>query len=156
MKILAIEDNDDKFNRVAELTTIACPSSSLARACDLFEAERMIEEPGWDLLLLDMTLDLKRGGAIRPSSAQDYTGGMKIIGQMYWDELVVPTIIITAFDSFPASREDGNGAVIGLEAVEGEARDKLGDLLIGTVRHGPDGWEEELLALLDRAKGRSE
>lgn len=127
---------------------------SLTRACDLYEAERMIEEPGWDLLLLDMTLDLRRGGVRRPSSAQDYTGGLKIIGQMYWDELLGPTIIITEFESFPASREDGNGAVIGLEAVEGEAREKLGDLLIGTVRHGPDGWEEELLALLDKAKAR--
>ena len=45
-------------------------------------------------------------------------------------------------------------AVIGLEEVEGEARAKLGDLLICTVRHGPDGWEEELLALLDKAKAR--
>lgn len=69
----------------------------------------MIEEPGWDLLLLDMTLDLRRGGVRRPSSAQDYTGGLKIIGQMYWDELLAPTIIITAFDSFPSQRRAKTG-----------------------------------------------
>jgi hypothetical protein len=152
MKILAVEDNDEKFERVAELAAVACPNLNITRARDLYEAERLIEEPGWELLLLDITLDLKRGGARRQSGAQDYTGGMKIIGQMYWDDIAVPTIIITAFDSFPASRDGGNGAVIGLEAVEGEARDKLGDLLIGTVRHGPDGWEDELLALLAKAK----
>lgn len=154
MKVLAIEDNDEKFDRVAELTAGAYQNLNLVRACDLYEAERMIEQPGWDLLLLDMTLDLKRGGASRPSSAQDFTGGMKIIGQMFWDDIAVPTIIITAFDSFPSSRDDGKGAVIGLEAVEVEARDKLGDLLIGTVRHGPDGWENELLTMLDKAKAR--
>jgi hypothetical protein len=156
MKVLAIEDNDEKFDRIAELTAGVCATLELTRAWDLYEAERLIEKPGWDLLLLDMTLDLKRGGARRQSSAQDYTGGMKIIGQMYWDDIAVPTIIITAFDSFPASRDDGNGAVIGLEAVEGEARDKLGNLLIGTVRHGPDGWEGELLALLAKAKAGGE
>ena len=153
-RVLIVEDNDDKFERVAEITKATYPSSSLSRACDLFEAERAIEEPGWTLLLLDMTLDLKRGGARRPGTAQDYTGGIKIIGQMYWDEITVPTIIITAFDSSPSSRDDGNGAVIGLEAVEGEAREKLGQMLIGTVRHGPDGWEDELRTLLDRAGAR--
>ena len=156
MKVLAIEDNDDKFDRVAELTASACPKWRLTRACDLYEAERLVEEPGWELLLLDMTLDLKRGGANRQSNAQDFTGGMKIIGQMYWNDIAVPTIIITAFDSFPASRDDGNGVVIGLEAVEAEARDKLGELLIGTVRHGPDGWEDELLALLAKVEAGRE
>ena len=150
MRVLAIEDNDDKFERVAEVVLSALPTVSLVRACDLFEAERAIEEEGWDLLLLDMTLDLKRGGARRAGTAQDYTGGMKVIGQMYWDELMVPTIIITAFDSFPSSRSGGDGAVIGLEAVELEASEKLADLLIGTVRNGPEGWEDELRALLAR------
>ena len=151
MRVLAIEDNDDKFERVAEIVDSALPTASISRACDLFEAERAIEETGWDLLLLDMTLDLKRGGARRAGTAQDYTGGMKIVGQMYWDELAVPTIIITAFDSFPSPRSGGDEAVIGLESVEREAREKLGNLLIGTVRHGPEGWEDELRALLSRA-----
>jgi DNA-binding LytR/AlgR family response regulator len=151
-RILAIEDNDDKFERVAAVTQIALPTATIFRARDLYEAEQAIEEEGWDLLLLDITLDLKRGGARRPGTAQDYTGGLKIIAQMYYDEISVPTVIITAFDSFPAARNDGNGAVIGLEAVEREARSRLGDLLIGTVRHGPDGWEDELRTLLDRAR----
>lgn len=150
MRVLAIEDNDDKFERVAEIVKSELPDVSLARACDLFEAEREIERPGWDLLLLDMTLDLRRGGARRPGTAQDYVGGMKVVGKMYWDELAVPTIIITAFDSFPSPTKGGDGAVIGLESVHREAGEKLGDLLIGTVRHGPEGWEDELKQLLAR------
>lgn len=149
-RILVIEDNDDKFERVAAIAKSALPTASLTRACDLYEAERAIEENRWDLLLLDMTLDLKRGGASRVGTAQDYTGGLKIIGQMYYDDLLIPTVIITAFDSFPMSHSDGNGAVVGLESVENQAHGRLGDLLIGTVRHGPDNWENELRTLLER------
>jgi CheY-like chemotaxis protein len=149
-KILVIEDNDDKFERVSVVAKAALPAASLARACDLYEAERAIDEEHWDLLLLDMTLDLKRGGARRVGTAQDYTGGLKIIGQMYYDDRLIPTVIITAFDSFPMSRSDGNGSVVGLESVEIQAQSRLGDLLIGTVRHGPDNWENELRTLLDR------
>jgi CheY-like chemotaxis protein len=149
-RILVIEDNDDKFERVAVIAMTALPTASLTRAHDLYEAERAIEEKPWDLLLLDMTLDLKRGGARRVGTAQDYTGGLKIIGQMYYDDLLIPTVIITAFDSFPMSRGDGNGAVVGLESVESQAKSRLGDLLVGTVRHGPDNWENELRTLLER------
>lgn len=155
MKILAIEDNDDKFVQVAEIVAATLPGSTISRAIDLYQAERAIEEDGWELLILDMTLDLRRGGVRRQSNAQDFTGGLKIVGQMYWDDIAVPTIIITAFDSFPAKRVEGDGAVMGLEAVKREAREKLGDLLIGTVRHGPEGWEEELMSLLEKVKGRA-
>ncbi len=148
MRVLVIEDNDDKYERMAEVTACTFLGASIVRGCDLYEAGRLIAEERWDLLLLDMTLDLRRGGAQRPSVAQDYTGGLKIIGQMYYDEIAVPTAIITGFDSFPTARSDGNGVVLGLEAVEREARGRLGGLLLGTVRHGPDGWEDKLRSLL--------
>lgn len=148
MRILIIEDNDDKCKRVSTITLEVLPSATIVRASDYFEADQKIEEPGWDLLLLDMTLDLRRGGAGRPGTAQDYTGGLKIVGKMFYDELAVPTLVITGFDSFPTARSNGKGSVLGLEAVECEARRQLGDLLIGTVRHGPDEWEDKFRGLL--------
>jgi CheY-like chemotaxis protein len=149
MRVLVIEDNDDKWERLSAITLEVLPrGATIVRAVDLYEAQQRLEEEGWDLLLLDMTLDLRRGGARRPGTAQDYTGGLKIIGQMYYDELMVPTAIITGFDSFPTSRTNGDGVVLGLEAVEREARRQLGDMLIGTVRHGPPDWEAKLRALV--------
>jgi CheY-like chemotaxis protein len=154
-RILAVEDNDQKFEQVATIIQDAMPLAILTRAADLFEAERAIEQDHWDLLLLDMTLDLKRGGARRQGTAQDYTGGLKIIGQMYYNGDILPTIIVTAFDSFPAPRNDGNGVVIGLEAVEREAKRRLGNRLIGIIRFGPDQWEAKLRELLIQAETNS-
>lgn len=148
MRVLIIEDNDDKYDKVAEIASESLPDASFERACDLYEAELQIENESWALLLLDMTLDLRRGGTQRTGAAQDYTGGLKIIGQMYYDDIPVPTIIITGFDSFPTSKNGGDGVVLGLEAVESQARARLGDLLIGLVRHGPETWEGELRELL--------
>jgi hypothetical protein len=155
MKILVIEDADGKWETVAAVLQRVLPTAEVHRARDLFEGEREIAQPGWDLLVLDMSLDI-RTGAGRASAAHDFTGGLKIVGRMYYDELEVPTIILTGFDSFPTTRTNGDGVMMGLESVEAEATRKLGDHLIGLVRYLSNGWEERFEALLQRFRGETE
>ncbi len=147
MRVIAIEDNDAKWSRVEEILRTSLPTAEINRARDLFEGEREISVPGWDLLILDMSLDI-RAGAGRPGAAHDYVGGLKILGKMYYDELEIPTIIITGFDSFPTVRTNGDGVMLGLEDIETEASKRLGGHLIGTVRHLSEGWEARLKAML--------
>lgn len=155
MRVLVIEDVDGKWETVSAIVRRVLPAAEIRRARDLFEGEREIAEPGWDLLVLDMSLDI-RAGAGRAAAAHDYTGGLKIVGRMYYDELEVPTIIITGFDSFPTTRTNGDGVMLGLENVEAEATRQLGDHLIGLVRYLSEGWEQRFEALLERFRGAPE
>lgn len=147
MKILVVEDSEPKWLRVVEIIRGVLLAAQIERARDLFEGERAIAAGGWDLLILDMSLDI-RADAGRAGSAHDYVGGLKILGKMYYDELEVPTIIITGFDSFPTVRTNGDGVMLGLEDVEAEASRQLGDHLVGTVRHLSEGWEDRFRAML--------
>jgi hypothetical protein len=147
MRILVVEDNESKWLRVDEIIRGVLPAAEIERARDLFEGERAIAARGWDLLILDMSLDI-RADAGRAGAAHDYVGGLKILGKMYYDELEVPTIIITGFDSFPTVRTNGDGVMLGLEDVEAEASRQLGDHLVGTVRHLSEGWENRFQAML--------
>lgn len=149
MKVLVVEDGEIKWAQVKRIVRDALESAEIVRARDLFEGEREIILPGWDLLLLDISLDIRKGGG-RAGTAHDYVGGLKILGRMYYDEREVPTIIITGFDSFPSVRLNGDGVMLGLEDIEREAARQLGPNLVGTVRHGPDGWEQELATLLHK------
>lgn len=148
MKILVVEDIDAKWERVEEIIRHVLPEAEIRRARDLFEGEREIAQPGWNLLVLDMSLDI-RAGAGRAGAAHDYVGGQKILGKMYYDELEIPTIIITGFDSFPTVRTNGDGVMLGLEDVDAEASRQLGDKLIGTVRHLSVGWEQSFQTMLE-------
>lgn len=147
MKILVVEDSEPKWLRIDEIIRGVLPAAEIERARDLFEGERAIAARGWDLLILDMSLDI-RADAGRAGAAHDYVGGLKILGKMYYDELEVPTIIITGFDSFPTVRTNGDGVMLGLEDVEAEASRQLGDHLVGTIRHLSEGWEERFQAML--------
>lgn len=147
MKILVVEDSEPKWLRIDEIIRGVLPAAEIERARDLFEGERAIAARGWDLLILDMSLDI-RADAGRAGAAHDYVGGLKILGKMYYDELEVPTIIITGFNSFPTVRTNGDGVMLGLEDVEAEASRQLGDHLVGTIRHLSEGWEERFQAML--------
>lgn len=150
--ILVIEDNDLKWERMAALLTAHYGADRrVTRATDLFEGNRQIDKGGWTLLVLDISLDVRTGSGRGRVGAQDYTGGLKIVGRMYYLGKEVPTIIITGFDSFPSGlATQDSDVVLGLEDVEREARRKLGSFLIGTIRYGPNGWEAEFSALLAR------
>jgi hypothetical protein len=149
-RVLVIEDNELKGSRVEAVVRSAMPKlAELKRATDLFEGERLVDEAGWDLLILDVSLDVRSGRGSAGQGGSDFTGGLKIAGRMFWHASEIPTIIVTAFDAFPsgAAAQDGD-VILGLEDVGRQAREFLGDHLIGVVRYGSAGWEDELTGLL--------
>ena len=154
MRVLAIEDNDAKWERVEVVARRALgPDAELTRVRDLYEGERLVEAPGWDLLILDISLDIKAGGSRGGRGAHDYTGGLKIAGRMFYNECEVPTVIITGFDAFPTGGASAEADVImGLEDVDRQARQFLGDYLLGTLRFGAPNWDQEFAKLLVSAR----
>lgn len=155
MNILVVEDGDEKWADVARVLREVSPQASVQRARDLREADVALTDGGWDLLILDISLDIRKGGG-RAGAAHDYVGGLKILGRLYYSEQEIPTVIVTGFDSFPSVRTNGDGVMLGLEDVEREATQMLGDDHVGTIRHGPEGWDHDLRDLLRRfGQGRS-
>ena len=151
-RIVGVEDNDRKWEKVeAVVKDVVTPLPEIVRGRDQFEGERMIDQGGWDLLLLDISLDIRTGGSRGGRGAHDYTGGLKIAGRMFYYRKEIPTIIITGFDVFPTGRaSQEQDVILGLGDVERQARQYLADNLVGTVRYGAAGWESELAALLNK------
>ncbi|MBZ4402481.1 hypothetical protein [Myxococcus sp. AS-1-15] len=149
MRVLAVEDNDPKWSRIEAVLRQGLGSIDVVRARDLRDAERLVEEGGWDLLILDISLDIRAGGDRGGRGAHDYTGGLKIAGRMFYLECEVPTIVVTGFDAFPtAAPAAGHEVILGLEDVGRQARRFLGHHLLGAVRFGSAGWDADLLELL--------
>jgi hypothetical protein len=149
MRVLAVEDNDPKWSRVEAVIRDGLGEAEIVRARDQLDAERLVDQGGWDLLILDISLDIRAGGGRGGRGGHDYTGGLKIAGRMFYLECEVPTIIVTGFDAFPMSAAvSGQDVILGLEDVGRQARKFLGDHLLGAVRFGSTGWETDLSILL--------
>lgn len=155
MRILAVEDNETKWSRVETVLRQGLGDVEIVRARDLRNAERLVEEGGWDLLILDISLDIRAGAGRGGRGAHDYTGGLKVAGRMFYLECEVPTIIVTGFDTFPsAASSAGDDVILGLEDVGRQAKKFLGDHLLGAVRFGSAGWAPDLIRLLERVNRR--
>lgn len=146
-RILGIEDQDDKWSRVREVITKVVPDHTIKRVKDMFEAEKCIEDGGWDLVILDISLDIRSSG--RGKSAHDYLGGLELAGHMYYEDRSIPTIIVTGFDSYPTGGAvQEQSVILGSEDVQSQAETFLGDDYLGTIRYNSPSWEEKLGDLL--------
>jgi hypothetical protein len=151
VKLLAIEDNDTKWTRIETVLRDRLGDFALTRACDLHDAERAIDKGGWDLLILDMSIDIRSGAGRGGRGTHDFTGGLKIVSRMFYNESEIPTIIVTGFDAFPTGAVAAEvDIILGLEDVDRQAKKHLGEHLIGTVRFLTPNWEQNLTALIDK------
>lgn len=145
--VLIIEDSDVKFREVQRvLVGMARPGVEFVRAATIEEANRQIARCMWMLVILDISMDIKSSSAGRGAGGHDTTGGLKIAERMFYLEYNAPIVIVTAFDAFP-SGAGRRGAALGLQDVVAEASSLLGDLLVGWVRYGDDGWASRLTEL---------
>ena len=149
-RLLCVEDNDHKWERILRvLETHLDAKVEIVRAVDQLTGDQHIDDGGWDLVLLDMSLDIRRTQNRSGQGGHDFTGGLKIAGRMYYLKKEVSTIIITGFDAFPSGQSGQNKEVIlGIEDIEGQARKYLGNHLIAILRYGTKGWENALAAHL--------
>lgn len=148
IRILAIEDNDQKWERVERLLRAELSDVSIERATDLYDGERLVEERRWDLLILDVSLDI-RTSAKGARGTHDYQAGLKIARRMFYQECEIKTIIVTGFDSFPTGgRTSEKQVILGLEEVDANVRKLLGAHLLATVRYNGEKWDEQLAKAL--------
>ena len=101
------------------------------------------------MLLLDVSLDIRSNGSKNVRGNHEFTGGLQLASRMRNLRKEIPTIVITGFETFPSPRPEGDHEIVlGLQDVEREMRKYLGDFVVGLVRHGSSGWDEELRNLV--------
>lgn len=142
-RILIIEDNKNKLKKVKEFVQHQMPNASIHDAISYTGGIRRIYEEEWDLILLDMTLPVyditphDNGGDRRPTAGKEIMKRMKNKGK------IVPTIIITQFDTFGE-----NGLTIA--SLNEEFSYELSDIWKGTVNYvdASNKWQIELMKII--------
>ena len=142
--ILIIEDSDAKWREIDGLihSTIKTKLTTL-RASTMEIAKQEIEKGPWDLILLDISMDIRASNTGPRAGGHDATGGLKIAERMFYLRHEAPVIIVTAFDAFP-SDEKRQGTMLGIQDITREASRLLGDWLVGWVRYGDPEWAQNL------------
>ncbi len=149
-RVLVVEDTELKWHQIKNVLLSSLPErTEVVRAADMIEGRDLIYAGGWDLLLLDVSLDIRSNGSKNARGNHEFTGGLQLASRMRNLRKEIPTIVITGFETFPSPRPEGDHEIVlGLQDVEREMRKYLGDFVVGLVRHGSSGWDEELRNLV--------
>lgn len=144
-RVLIVEDKDSKYDAIAEILRELLPQSLLqTRACTVTEGEEAIERSNWDLVILDISMDIRGSsrGALQGGHAN--LGGLDIAEGMYLRRRTFPTIVLTGFDYFQSSSTGNRRELIGLSEIEEKGRKFLKSDFIACIRYGYPAWKTEL------------
>lgn len=147
-RILIVEDGDAKYRSVSGAVDEAVGLAvTKVRAPTVNEADALIASQDWDLILLDVSMDISPGATDRGSRGHANLGGLKIAYRMFLRRREFPTIIVTAHDAFEEEMRRGDGAqLVDLQTLERQAREYLGNHFIGHVRYGNPNWQQTLVS----------
>lgn len=150
-RVLAVEDSDVKWRDMEKALSPVLPGSTeMVHVGDMVSARDAIYKERWDLLLLDVSLNVNPGSGHR-HGGQEFTGGLTLASRMRYRRKEIPTIVVTGFTTFLSAKPESElDVVLGLEDVEREMRRYLGDHIVGVVRYGAEGWEGELTSYVKR------
>src|SRR5436305_84278 len=100
MRILIVEDDENKRNHLVVFLADAFPSASVECAASYNGGIRKVISLKPDLVLLDMTLPTFDISASEHGGVSELYGGREILEQMDYHELTIPVIVVTQFDKF--------------------------------------------------------
>lgn len=144
-RVLIVEDSSGKLAAVRELVTLASHDAVIVEARTVVEAERQINAGGWDLVVLDISMDIAPSELGPRSRGQANIGGLAVAQKMFLLEKEAPTIILTAYDSFTTSVMGAKAReIVGFEEVERRSSEFLGSHLIACLQYNSESWREQM------------
>jgi CheY-like chemotaxis protein len=151
--VLIIEDSDSKFTAISKLVREVLPHAVLQRAATQVEAEGLLEREVWDLVCLDISLDIAPSSLGQRNRGQATIGGLNLAERMFLLEQEFPTIIVTAFDSFSTAEfgNQSNTEIMGFDQVVKLAHDFLPNHLIACLQYNSPAWKDDMLAGIKKA-----
>ncbi len=146
MRILIIEDNHSKLKKIKEFLKKNYQDISVHDALSYTAGLRRLYDEKWDLILLDMSLpiydmNLQDSGGDKKSIA-----GKEIMKRMLHRKIIVPTIVITQFDTFG---ENG----ITIDSLNNEFKQNLTEIWRGTINYESSLWTSNLKTIMNNILG---
>ena|SRR5438552_1476045 len=141
MRVLLVEDDENKWSQVSSFVKDTVPGIQLEIARSLQSGLRVVRASPPDLILLDMTLPTYDVGPDEPGGQIHPLGGREFLAQMDRFDIGVPVIVVTQFETFGKDRD-----VMKLSDLDIDLRKRYGKIYRGTVYYHAafDDWKESL------------
>lgn len=146
MRVLLVEDDENKWSQVSTFVKSVAPNVKLEIARSLQSGLRAVRTCPPDLILLDMTLPTydvgpdEAGGQIHP------LGGRIFLAQMDRFDIAIPVVVVTQFETFGKDTDQ-----MTLDDLDKDLRKRYGNIYRGTVYYHAaiEDWKDTLQTYLN-------
>lgn len=145
MRILIIEDDINKMQGIASELRGILENVQITEARSYQSGVSKLMQTQFDLLLLDMSLPIFDISPEEEGFQIDPFSGSNILAEMLRKNVIVPTVIITMFETF------GDGVdLMTLEELDKELSDKYATIYQGAIYYNSSevNWKESLTKLI--------
>lgn len=145
MKILVVEDDDTKRERVCELITQTEPAAVIVHARSLRGAEDALETEPFDLVVLDMSMPTFDIGPDESGGVFQALGGHELLRYIKRYRRLSPVVVLTQFNAFGRGK-----SYLTLAQLNEQLKSEYGSLYLGAVYYGTssEGWRRQLTLLI--------
>jgi len=145
LKVLLVEDEDPKRNNILRTLERIVPAASITEARSVTSALRRLRKEVFDLLLLDMSLPSFDVGPGETGGRPQGFGGIELLRSMDRHQLVLPVIVITAYEAFPSGKTQINLDTLRQQLASAHPRIFRGLVFYNSVF---SSWSDELTFLI--------
>ncbi|MER8770997.1 hypothetical protein NKH63_19980 [Mesorhizobium sp. M0960] len=146
-RVLVAEDVDGKFADLSKVISETISPDECVRARNLNDAEDLVMNEAWGLLILDLSMDISASGSMDLGSGHATLAGIDVVERIALLKMNLPVVIVTGFDSFQDPDRFDND-IMYIRDVDSLVRGLLGNCHLGVIRYGRDDWREELISVL--------
>lgn len=146
MRILIIEDDTNKMRRIANEVREIRKDAQIIEARSYQSGVRNLMSSQFDFLLLDMSLPIFDISQEEDGFQVDPFSGRNILAEMNRKKVIVPTAVITMFETF------GEGAdLMTLEELDKDLAENYPAIYRGSIYYNSSeiNWKESLKKLIE-------
>lgn len=152
MKMLIIEDDEDKLKTLAEFISAEFPGYAIETAKSYNSGLRAIIKGSktYDFILLDMSMPNYDISPNEPSGGSPESfAGSELLAQMKLRGIKTPTVVVTMFDAF-----GDNSSKVSLEQLVEKLAVQFQPTFRGSVYYNPaeDGWRSSLKVIINNIR----
>ncbi len=147
MKILIIEDDSNKMQRISNEIREIKTDALITEARSYQSGMQLLMSVKFDFLLLDMSLPIFDISPEEDGFRVDPFSGRNILGEMFRKDVIVPTVVITMFETF------GDGSdLMTLDELDKELSENYSSIYKGVIYYNSSeiNWKESLKTFMEK------
>lgn len=156
MKLLLVEDEGPKLEKIKACIQTIMPNSNIHTARSVRSALDLLDSAPFDMIILDMSLPTFDISEDEYGGRPQGFGGLEVMRDMTNYEIITPVVVVTAYEYFPGELDGPQKETqeTTLPELQAMLKREFSEIFVDLVKYDTlsDEWQEQLTCAINGAR----